>query len=221
MVRFPLFVGILAVGCLTACEQPARVAIPTEAISTEKGMLFPRQLSEIAKGCDYPAIKDPPVLSRMEREYLSDALSSAQEPPLVEIVGENSETSAFRFIWLRSFHAPVIVRVVSGSDGRAQLTAKLMTGLGGYDLGKVDAVVDRPLSTAEVGRFRAVMDKARIAGVQSSTCDLGCDGATWLVEAIDDGIYRYLERWSPEDGPIRDLGLHMLGLTGWTFDEIY
>ncbi|MFN3513623.1 MAG: hypothetical protein ACK41C_11285 [Phenylobacterium sp.] len=41
------------------------------------------------------------------------------------------------------------------------------------------------------------------------------------MEAVDDGRYRYVERSSPEDGPIRDLGMTMLGFTGWNLDPIY
>jgi len=35
------------------------------------------------------------------------------------------------------------------------------------------------------------------------------DGAQWIVEAIKDGSYKIVDRWSPADGPIRRIGLMM------------
>ncbi len=36
------------------------------------------------------------------------------------------------------------------------------------------------------------------------------DGAEWIIEGVRDGTYRIVDRWSPEKGPIRVLGLIML-----------
>jgi hypothetical protein len=32
----------------------------------------------------------------------------------------------------------------------------------------------------------------------------------WVIEGIDHGKYRLLDRWSPENGPVRELGLYFL-----------
>ena len=47
------------------------------------------------------------------------------------------------------------------------------------------------------------------------------DGAEWIFEANDKGAYRYVHRWTPQDGPLRSLGETMIGLTGWKLDPIY
>jgi hypothetical protein len=35
------------------------------------------------------------------------------------------------------------------------------------------------------------------------------DGAEWVLEGVRNGTYKIVDRWSPENGPIRDLGLTM------------
>jgi hypothetical protein len=55
----------------------------------------------------------------------------------------------------------------------------------------------------------------------SKNCDLGADGAEWLVEGIDQKGYHVVSRWSPEQGEVRRVGLAMLALTGWRFKDIY
>jgi hypothetical protein len=39
---------------------------------------------------------------------------------------------------------------------------------------------------------------------------LGADGAQWIIEGVKDGNYRIVDRWSPDDGPVRVMGLLML-----------
>jgi len=35
----------------------------------------------------------------------------------------------------------------------------------------------------------------------------GADGAEWIIEGVKEGKYHVVRRWSPEKGPIRELGL--------------
>jgi hypothetical protein len=52
-------------------------------------------------------------------------------------------------------------------------------------------------------------------------CDIGLDGSQWLLEAADSHGYHFVDRFSPESGGVRDLGLALLRLTGWEFKPIY
>jgi hypothetical protein len=36
------------------------------------------------------------------------------------------------------------------------------------------------------------------------------DGAQWILEGVKNGKYQVTDRWSPEVGPIRNLGIMML-----------
>ena len=50
---------------------------------------------------------------------------------------------------------------------------------------------------------------------------MGVDGSDWIIEANDRGSYRYLRRWTPENGAVRDLGMLLISFTGWQVDPIY
>ena len=41
----------------------------------------------------------------------------------------------------------------------------------------------------------------------------GKDGAQWVLESAANGKYHAVKRWSPKEGSVRDLALHMLSLS--------
>jgi len=43
-----------------------------------------------------------------------------------------------------------------------------------------------------------------------NTVEIGLDGAQWILEGVKNGKYQVTDRWSPEVGPIRNLGIMML-----------
>ncbi|RYG12943.1 MAG: hypothetical protein EON96_13200 [Caulobacteraceae bacterium] len=63
--------------------------------------------------------------------------------------------------------------------------------------------------------------QARVAAGPGHECRGGLDGARWLVEFSGGGRYKVAQSFSPDTGPIHDLGIAMLGLTGWTFTNVY
>jgi len=102
-----------------------------------------------------------------------------------------------------------------------RLIAKQLSGAGGYAPGTVNRQLDRPLSSREARALEAALRRTNIFHVPL-TCDLGgVDGAEWLVEGVDRTGYHFTKDWSPRHGGVREIGLMMLGLTGWTFKEIY
>jgi hypothetical protein len=38
----------------------------------------------------------------------------------------------------------------------------------------------------------------------------GKDGARWIIEGAKNGDYHFVDRWSPDDGPVPVIGLLML-----------
>ena len=69
--------------------------------------------------------------------------------------------------------------------------------------------------------MKAALANADIMGMSPKACELGLDGAVWLIEGVDARGYHFVERWSPEAGGVHDVGLMMLRLTGWKHDPIY
>lgn len=50
---------------------------------------------------------------------------------------------------------------------------------------------------------------------------LGFDGAQWVIEGLQDGKYHLVDRWTPESGSIRKIGLFLLELSGLKVKKIY
>jgi hypothetical protein len=113
----------------------------------------------------------------------------------------------------------VIVRVEWAPTDEATLTATELSGAGGYEPGEVANTVTRTLSQQESVRLLALRDVAlREPAVE---CAMMLDGARWIVEAAGPGGYHYVNRQSPESGAVRDLGLALLGFTGWAVEPTY
>jgi hypothetical protein len=127
----------------------------------------------------------------------------------------------YRFTWLRSFHAPVVVRVEK-RGARYSLTAKRLGGAGGYEPGALAVNRTVPIGAGEWERLRMLLDSAAFWSPATRTEDpsIGLDGAQWILEGVQGDRYKALDRWSPEEaGPdrhIRALGLFLLRIAGLT-----
>ncbi len=58
--------------------------------------------------------------------------------------------------------------------------------------------------------YRSGIELLEFADPRLKTDEIGVDGAQWIVEGIKDGRYKVVDRWSPEKGAVRALGLTML-----------
>ncbi len=87
----------------------------------------------------------------------------------------------------------------------------MTSGAGGYEPGQLvlsdTSTLTREqtswfLGNNEENKFRdmARVDKSR----------MGTDGAEWIFEGEKNGSYHILNRWSPDDEPVRVIGLAML-----------
>jgi hypothetical protein len=145
-------------------------------------------------------------------DYYSKYLKALREPSLWE-VSKSSEHEVYRFLWLRSFHAPVVVRLnVDAAAGI--LTTKISNGKGGYEPGKIVVNRVKRMSSRETQWFLARIEELDYWDLSSEEAEdantIGLDGAQWILEATKGGNYKIVHRWSPEKGPIRVLGLMML-----------
>lgn len=119
----------------------------------------------------------------------------------------------FRFLWLRSFHKPYVVRGFQAKDGKFKLHMKGTDGSGGHNLGKkVDDVfvhLTKSQSQDMVSQLRAlnICDTTKTRAV-------GTDGAQWVFEVSDGGRYCVVDIWSPEkSSPFHSFGLLLLKTT--------
>ena len=75
--------------------------------------------------------------------YSSD-LKAMGEPSLVEMA--KTRAHVYRFLWLRSFHNPIAVRLNVDKDGTSLLTVKVTNGRGSYPPGALVKNETRRLS---------------------------------------------------------------------------
>ena len=142
-------------------------------------------------------------------QWYSAALKALDEPSFWERSKSQKEES-HRFLWLRTFHHPVAIRIDIKADGSSQLTEKTTSGAGGYGPGVLTKNTSTALTKARTDHFLSEVKKLAFWQIESRPRELGCDGAEWIIEGVRDGIHRVVVRWSPHDGPVRALGLFML-----------
>jgi hypothetical protein len=199
---------------------PAAAGVPRpEKPAFRASGYFPIAPEPAGRGCDATGI------SESKDEWYSRHLRAAGEPSLFEAPRSPRPAGAatYRFTWLRTFHHPVVIRVEVERGRRARLVAKELSGHGGYDPGEITRHVERKLSPDEARRLGSVLAATRLLTWPARDCHglLGLDGSQWIVEARDRTGYHLVDRWSPEGGPIREVGELMLRLTGWQYGEVY
>jgi hypothetical protein len=181
------------------------VAAAPTAISTES--LFP--------AIDTITGKAP--LDEQRRTWYSRHLEAMEESTLTARAGEE-----YRFLYLRSFDPPIMVRVSCPNRSKCMLIAKRLDGKGGYEPGRLVESLSRDLSPDEIDRFRSGLDRVGFWRPQpSKDCPgevcLEGDGAQWILEGARGTDYHVWAVWSPESkGPYagyRALGRYLLDLS--------
>ncbi|WP_420479008.1 hypothetical protein [Brevundimonas sp. FT23028] len=210
--------GVIAVG-MVGCASPFSGPGPVFPVSAEDRAgtdSFPQALRETTLRCGVFGVGGGQREMSRVTDWYGGHLRAAGETPLFRSTG-----SSLRFTWLRSFDAPVVIRLETGADGAVTMTATELSGRGGYEPGSVARRIERRLTAGEVTALARMMAQSGVLKQTAATCDIGLDGAGWAVESAGADGYRFIERQSPADGPVRTFGLHLIGLTGWTYDRVY
>lgn len=201
---------LLIICAATLAVSPSRAAEPSR--------YFPQRLWTAQAACPGPMAFRPTLMTDHRAEWYGRALGAVDEPSLIPA---GQKTDAWRFLWLRSFHMPVIVRIDEAPGGDLVMTAKRLTGAGGYDPGALDTRLERRLTVEEARAFRALVAQPDFAEDGPPNCLLGTDGAQWVVETRVGGTYRFHDEWTPQGGAVADLGRFLLKLTRWDVEPIY
>ena len=139
-------------------------------------------------------------------KWYSGQLAALQEPSLWEL-SKTQQTQSYRFLWLRTFHHPVAIRVDVNADGTSQLTTKMASGAGGYAPGKLIKNSTVTLNKEQTDWFLGKIEQYKFWQLPSVQETMGNDGAQWIVEGIKDRAYHVVDRWTPKDGDLRAIGL--------------
>ncbi len=153
-------------------------------------------------------------LNQNASEWYSARLKAFQEPSLWKLSKTHEAGEVYRFLWMRSFHPTLVVRLTVQADGSGILIAKTGTPLVPDQPETVATQQSTVLSKNAVAVFMAQVDRDDYWKLPTrepvAPNTYHADGAEWVVEAIRNGNYKIVDRWSPKDGPIREIGLAMI-----------
>ena len=189
------------------------------AIKPSKGgtSYFPESFGKPAQVCEHKGYPECfATIGPIENKWYPKHWDAADEPSLYERTTKTipAEASTLRFTWLPTFDHPVIVRI-ERSGSNARLVAKKLSGQGGYEPGTIEREIDRPLTSLELAKLDLILSQTKILELRATNCDGGTDGSQWIVEGVDHKGYVFVNRFSPNTGPVRAFGDFALNLTGW------
>jgi hypothetical protein len=103
------------------------------------------------------------------------------------------------------------------------LTAKRLSGTGGYEPGVISETVARALDVTEQNQFQRLMQDAAIWNGQPESEINGLDGAQWILESSNTDGYVVWDIWSPHNesqySNFQKLCENMLYLSGIEIEE--
>jgi hypothetical protein len=111
------------------------------------------------------------------------------------------------------------------------LTTKEARGAGGYDPGRLmhkHVVRLREPDIASVLRqlrfgseYWSMPSREPPDTPEEGTVIVHADGAQWILEVVDGHAYHFVDRWSPESGIMRDVGLSLMALAHEDYGPVY
>jgi hypothetical protein len=155
-------------------------------------------------------------IDELSRSWYSKHLHSMREPSL----SCGSTGLTYRFTWLRTFHHPVVIRVVD-SGRMGSLLAVELDGAGGYEPGKLIRRQESTLSKTQLLELKSLFASTSFWTLPTPKETSGMDGSEWIIEVTDNGRYHVVVRWTPTSGVARDIGMRFLHLAKWKLNDIY
>lgn len=191
-------------------------------LTCDKSEIFPGksvEISKIKKGKTDYFPKEIFTIEALETWYGSN-LKEMKEESFLKISDKNKE--AYRFLWLRSFHHPIFVRIERNQD-KYNLVAKEYDGKADIKPGKLLRTDEKSISKEEWCEFIELLEKSDFWNIKAreySDIINGFDGAQWILEAAKEDRYHAIDAWSPEDENFREVCMFLLKLSGRNIDEI-
>ena len=156
----------------------------------------------------------PDVDQRDAFEYAS-VLKAFGEQPLYSLSPPEG-VECYRFIWLRAFARPVVLRLNVLKDGDGTLVIKVgeVANLPRSTEMRTKLVREekKELDQRTVGRFRSYIDRSDLYAIPHLDENIGLDGSMWIIEAVSYGKYHIVWRWFPRSGPVREAGTQLIYL---------
>src|SRR3984885_12874852 len=111
--------------------------------------------------------------------WYGEQLAALQELSLWER-SKTQQTQSYRFLWLRTFHHPIAIRIDVSENGTSQLMTKMTSGKGGYAPGKLVKRLSMTLSKEQTDWFLGKIQGYNFWQLPSVQGTGGDDGAQWI-----------------------------------------
>lgn len=196
MLSRSLTATILFAACLAGCAQgdtPIRPACPP-ASSSE--YFFPRG-----------SLGDR---DEFRRQWYSKNLTPTGEPSLSCGIPTAEET--YRFTWLHTYGPPTVIRFTRAGT-KMIMHSRVLSGAAGYNPGKLSQSADIDISSEDWARLDTAIQTKKFWVLPSWEEVNGADGSQWIIEGQKNRRYHVVDRWSPKEGPVRELGVLMMQLS--------
>jgi enterochelin esterase family protein len=186
----------------------------------EKPNLSSKPLSSNVPEYYFPAGSLDPSDSHSDEfrcNWYSKHLHAMQEPSLSRDKAEADVV--YRFLWLRTFHHPISVRIEK-TGSSIDLCAIELDGKGGYDPGKILRKTRKSLSVADFEKLADKLGDPKLWEQKGHSG--GLDGAEWILESVKDGHYQVAVRWNPGSATFRGVCLMFLESAGFLpMNDVY
>jgi hypothetical protein len=144
--------------------------------------------------------------------WYSTYLRAMHEPSFLE-ASQDRSLVAYRFLWLRTFHHPIAIRLTIRPDGTGSLTGKVTSGTGGYGTGVMTWNKSIDIPKTQVQQFINLSQKTAFWTSPTGGLEEGNDGARWIMEGVHSGVYHVVDRWNPEKSDYASMCLFLLSLS--------
>lgn len=142
-------------------------------------------------------------------EWFSARLLAMEEPSLWEL-SNHRVMPVYRFLWLRTFHSPVSVRLNANDDGTATAEIKVGSGLAGFGPGQPTSQATAAIPERDTYLFLEKVRATDFWSLPTYDGQGGLDGSEWIIEGVQERKYHLVRRWTPRGGGCRVLGLAFL-----------
>lgn len=158
----------------------------------------------------------PANFDSFNNEWYSEHLFAMREPILFF---DSSQTEIYRFVWLRTFHNPISIRIEK-QQNICLLTWKLCNGAGGYEPGQLTIAKQKQIDNAIWEKFKTLLTQIDFWNLDTEEKEImGLDGSQWILEGKKGEKYHVVDRWSPKNDKYSQCCDFLIKLTDLTFGD--
>jgi hypothetical protein len=159
-----------------------------------------------AVGQDFPK-SSLDITGSFKSQWYSSELRVLEEPSLYSL-SKSTSAESYRFLWLRSFHHPVAIRLDLKPDGTSIMSVKVASGAAGFRPGVLIEQRSQAVGKEQTQAFLKRVADLHFWDVPNPVNDqTGTDGSQWIIEGVKAGQYHVVDRWTPTKGVARELGM--------------